>query len=191
MKAELYVTNPKAAAAFSNARQRNLVLQLVNRERSLQELAELLRISLSLLHYHVGRLRGLGLIEVVRCTARSGRPVRIFRSTARAFFVPAHLMSQSAEDELYAELRACSDRSHRGEEGDGMLYFVDERAAPRVRKIRSKTAIPWAEFWLGIGLSHQDAQSLANEMKLLLARYERRGSGRMRAYLVHCAMVPK
>jgi hypothetical protein len=191
MKAELYVTSAKAAAAFSTARQRNLVLQLVNRERSLKELADLSRISISLLHYHVGRLQALGLLEVVRYKARSGRPMKIFRSVARVFFVPAHLMSQSPEDELYAELRACADRNRRGAKGDGMLYFVDEHGAPRAQKIRSKAATPWAEFWLAISLSNADAQSLAKEMKLLLSRYERRDAARTRAYVVHCAMMPK
>jgi predicted ArsR family transcriptional regulator len=172
---------------FSSARQRDLVLLLVDPERSLQELADVSRMSLSLLHYHVRRLQSLGLIEVVRYKARSGRPVRIFRSTARTFFVPAYLMSKSPEDKLYAELRARSDRRS----GEGILYSVDEHAAPRMQKMRGKAAIPWAEFWLAIRLSNADAQSLAEEMKSLLARYERRGAGRTRAYLVHCVMAPK
>jgi hypothetical protein len=166
-------------------------LQLIEPERSLQELANVSRLSLSLLHYHVRKLQSLGLIEVVRYKARAGRTIRIFRSTARAFFVPAHLMSQSPEDELYVELRACTDRIHGRTDGEGMLYYIDEHAAPRVQKMRGKTGIPWAEFWLGIRLSNADAQSLAQEMKLLLARYERRGAGRSRPYLLHCVMVPK
>ena len=190
MKTVLRITDTKVAAAFANDRQRNLVLQLVNREQSLQELAEVSKISLSLLHYHVGRLERLGLIGVVRYKARSGRPIKIFRSTARSFFVPAYLMSRSPEEELYAELRACLDRCRRGGEGEGMLYFVDEHASARMRKMRGRAAVPGAEFWLRISLSNANAQSLAEDMKLLLARYQRCGSP-TRAYVVHCAIAPK
>jgi hypothetical protein len=191
MKTVLRITDAKVAAAFANDRQRNLVLQLVNREQSLQELAEVSKISLSLLHYHVGRLERLGLIGVVRYKARSGRPIKIFRSTARSFFVPAYLMSRSPEEELYAELRACLDRSRRGGEGEGMLYFVDEHASARMRKMRGRVAVPGAEFWLRISLSNANAQSLAEDMKLLLARYQRCGTSPTRAYVVHCAIAPK
>ena len=146
MKTVLRITDAKVAAAFANDRQRNLVLQLVKREQSLQELAEVSKISLSLLHYHVGRLERLGLIGVVRYKARSGRPIKIFRSTARSFFVPAYLMSRSPEEELYAELRACLDRCRRGGEGEGILYFVDEHASARMRKMRGRAAVPGAEL---------------------------------------------
>jgi hypothetical protein len=192
MKTVLRITDAKVAAAFANDRQRNLVLQLVNREQSLQELAEVSKISLSLLHYHVSRLERLGLIGVVRYKARSGRPIKIFRSTARSFFVPADLMSRSPEEELYAELRACLDRSRRGGEGEGMLYFVDEHASACMRKMRGReAAVPGAEFWLRISLSNANAQSLAEDMKSLLARYQRCGTSPTRAYVVHCAIAPK
>ena len=190
MKALMQITSVKVAAVFSNARQRNLVLQLIETERSLQELAAVSRLSLSLLHYHVRKLQSLGLIEVVRNQARSGRPKRIFRSTARAFFVPCRLMSQSPENELYAELRACKDRSRARTEGEGELYSIDEHGAPRLRKICGKAGTP-CEFWLRMNLSNADAQSLALEMKSLFARYEQRGAGRTRAYLIHWVMVPR
>ena len=186
----MQITNVKVAAVFSNARQRNLVLQLVETERSLQELAAVTRLSLSLLHYHVRKLQSLGLIEVVRNQVRSGRPKRIFRSTARAFFVPCHLMSQSPENQLYAELRACKDRSRARTENEGMLYSIDEHGAPRTRKISCKAGTAW-EFWLGMNLSNPDAQSLGEEMRSLFARYEQRGTGRTRPYLIHCVIVPK
>ncbi len=74
-----------------------------------------------------------------------------------------------AEDELYAELRACTNRSCGSTDGEGILYSIDEHAAPRMQKIRPKTGTPWAEFWLGIRLSNADAQSLAQEMKSLIS----------------------
>jgi Helix-turn-helix domain len=191
MKDLLHITNAKAAAAFSNARQRNLVLQLIEPERSLQELADLSRLSLSLLHYHVSKLQSLGLIEVVKCQARAGCPIKIFRATARAFFVPAHLVSQLLEDELYAELRACKNRIRDKAEGEGILYSIDEHGTPRFRKICGKMPVPWAEFWSTVSLTNADAQTMAQEMKLLLARYRRRVAGRSRAYLIHCVMAPK
>ena len=190
VKALIHVTDAKVAAVFSNSRQRNLVLRLINHERSLQEFADESGLSLSLLHYHVSKLQNLGVVEVVRCKARAGRSIKIFQSTARAFFVPALLMSQLPEDKLYAELRACMDRYRTRAKDEGILYFIDAQAVPRMRKI-GKTAIPGAEFWLRIRLSNADAQSLAQEMKLLLKRYERRGVSPDRSYLVHCVMVPK
>jgi DNA-binding transcriptional ArsR family regulator len=191
MKQMMQVTNAKVAAALSNARQRSLILQLAARERSLQELANLSQMSLSLLHYHVGRLRRLGLIAIVNRKPRSGRPIKYYRATARAFFVPAYLVSRTPEDELSVELRDRLERGRRADENDGILFSVDERGVPRMQKLRGKTELPSAEYWLTLKLSNADAQALANDMKAVFGRYRRRAASRGRAYIAHCAWAPK
>ncbi len=191
MKQMMKVTSAKIAAALSNARQRSLILQLVARERSLQELAGLSRMSLSLLHYHVGRLRRLGLIAIVDHKRRSGRPVKYYRATARAFFVPTHLVSRAPEDELSAELRDRLERGRRSDQNDGILFSVDELGVPRMQKLQGKTELPLAEYWLTLKLSATDAQALASDMKSLFGRYRQRMTSRGRPYIAHCALAPK
>jgi DNA-binding transcriptional ArsR family regulator len=191
MKQTMQVTNAKAAAALSNVRQRSLVLQLVGRERSLQELAGLSRMSLSLLHYHVGRLRRLGLIAIANHKPRPGRSIKYYRATARAFFVPTHLVSRMPEEQLSVELRDRLERGRRAGDNDGILFSVDERGSPRMQKLQGKTELPYAEYWLNMKLSNADAQALANDMKSVFRRYQQRTTSRGRDYIAHCALAPK
>ena len=172
-------------------RQRRLLLELVAGESSLQEIALKANLSLNLAHYHVARLRELGLVETTREQPRSGRVIKRYRAVARSYFVPTHLGSPSPGKQLAAELRASLDRAHVRDPKDGTLYFVDDALSPRMRRMHSPAGTAEGiESWHQLVLTKEQARSLAGELEALLSRYAGRASGRTRSYLAYCALTP-
>lgn len=178
-----------AASAFANARSRAVLLALAAQERSLRQLAGKTGLKLNLLHYHVTRLQALGLIEVVRTEKRPGRPVKVYRAVARAFFVPARLAGGEVGEKLSAELRERLALARARSGGEGTLYFVGDDGGPRMRRLGGDEPAEGAEYWSLLDLSRTDSAALAAEMKALLGRY--RGRAGRRQYLVHAALAPK
>lgn len=178
-----------AAAALAGTRSRAVLLALAAREQSLRQLAGATGLPLNLLHYHVSRLQALALVEVVRSEKRPGRPVKVYRAVARAFFVPARLAGAEVGDKLSAELRERLALARARSDGEGILYFAGEDGAPRMRRLGSDAPAEAMELWALLDLGRADAAELAGEMKALLGRYRSRGGGR--AYIVHAALAPK
>lgn len=192
MRERMVVSEARTARAFSNARQRRLLLELVAKELPLQELARSLQLCLSLAHYHVTRLLELGLIQVTREQPRAGRVIKHYRALARSFFVPAHLTSQSVGKELAAELSTLLDHAQQRDPADGMLYFIDDQALPRMQLMQSATRTAAAnEYWHRLMLTNEDARLLASELKALLSRFAGRPNGKARSYLAYCALAPR
>jgi hypothetical protein len=185
------IGTPAAAAAFANARSRTVLLALAAEERSLGQLAGTTGLRLNLLHYHVTRLQALGLIEIARSETRPGRPVKIYRAVARAFFVPARLDGGETGEKLSAELRERLALARARSGGEGALYFVGDDGGPRMRRVGGDEPAEAAEYWGLLDLSRTDAAELAAEMKALLGRYRGRGRATARPYLVHAALAPK
>ncbi len=82
------VTDPEAANLLSDPAQLELLEPFFQGEVVLGELAKVLGLKLNTLLYRVNKLIDLGLVEVVREEPRRGKPVKIYRAAARAFFVP-------------------------------------------------------------------------------------------------------
>jgi predicted ArsR family transcriptional regulator len=177
-----YVVDLRAAASFSKPRQRRLVLEMAGRERSLKQLAEATGMPLNLLHSHIGRLLDLGLVRVVRRERRHGRPVKIYRAVAEAFFVPAHVARPSVQ--LASELRRLLDR----EEGRGVYYYYDERRGPTMERGPAAGGRS-AELWRVLKLTEVQARELGRDLAALFARYERAAGRRGRQYLCYAALA--
>ena len=82
------VTDPEAANLLSDPAQLELLEPFFQGEVVLGELAKVLGLKLNTLLYRVNKLIDLGLVEVVREEPRRGKPVKIYRAAAKAFFVP-------------------------------------------------------------------------------------------------------
>lgn len=191
MEERLDIGTAAAAAAFASGRSRSILLALAAQERSLRQLAAETGLRLSLLHYHVTRLQAAGLIEIIRTEKRPGRPVKIYRAVARAFFVPARLVGSEVGDKLSAELRERLALARARSDGEGTLYFVGEDGGPRMRRFGSDEPGEGTELWSLLDLSRAEAAALAAEMKALLRRYQGLGRGTARPYIVHAALAPK
>src|SRR5665213_1500156 len=183
------IIDPAAAKVFANPRQRKLVLALVDRERSLSDLAALTQTPLNLLHHHMRSFLRLGLVAITRRQVRAGAPIKFYRATARAFFVPAELAGGRPSDSMSVRLRAAVDRNL-ARTVKGVVYSHDGDGA-RMRVVRDKDCPATAfEVWLEVHLDEADAATLADELRTLLARFGRRPGASGRAWIVHAAIAP-
>jgi DNA-binding transcriptional ArsR family regulator len=190
MNEVLRIETARAAAALEHRQSRRIVLDLAASERSLQELARATGLSLGLLHYHVGRLRALGLVEIAREERRAGRPVKRYRAAAKRFFVPAGLASDDRA--LERELRAGLDRDRARRDDSGVAYFVDDKGAHRMRRIQGSAKTRASESWIRLSLTHQEAEDLGADLRALFARYAR-PAGRAGALpvIAYCAFAER
>lgn len=183
------IVDPRAAAVFAAPRQRKLLLSLVDEERSLSQLARLTETPLNLLHHHIRKFMRLGLVRITREEARAGAPIKYYRATARAFFVPAELMDAELGAGLSSQLRDLLARSL-ARSLQGVVYSHDGKG-PRMRLVRDADARTMAiELWVELHLSEADAATLADDLRALLHRFEARSKKMHRRYLLHAAIAP-
>lgn len=91
------LTDPKAC---------RILATFIGRERTLSQAAADLDLSLSALTYWVGRLIAAGLLTVARRERRRGSPIKRYRATADAFFVPNAALIEHGRASFRAELRS-------------------------------------------------------------------------------------
>lgn len=184
----LTVADPRAAAALIDPVSQGMVLAFGGRPRSLAEVARDRDLDIKRLHHHVLRFCRLGLLEVVETRARAGRPIKLYRTTAEAFFVP-----HAAGPELYTE-RLARDlreglRSAAARPGKGFLFYQGADGLPRAEPARGDTAPEAMEAWRILRLAPPDMAALSADLEALLNRYMAR-SGHGQAFLVHAAIAP-
>jgi hypothetical protein len=186
------VSEPKAAAAFSHPLRRRVILLLVRQERSLGELSSILGAELKRLHYHMNSLQALKLVVVTSQRARAGRPVKLYRAVADAFFVPATAATTSPSDALAKELRFAQagliDSSR-----EGVLYHASDKDEPLMRYVKTQRTrgTETADCWRVLEMSTVEAQRLAAEMEACLMAAAERSRGATKSYLVHFAYAPR
>jgi hypothetical protein len=183
------IVDPRAAAVFAAPRQRRMLLSLVHEELSLTQLSRLTATPLNLLHHHIRKFMQLGLVRIARQQDRAGAPIKYYRATARAFFVPAEFIDAEPGVGLTWQLRDLLARSL-ARALRGVVYSHDGKA-PRMRLVRDADARTTdMELWANLQLSEADAATLADELRALLHRFEARSRKTRRRYLVHAAIAP-
>ena len=184
----IHIDTPAAAAAFANLRQRQIVFALIEKERSLSELAKVTAMPLNLLHHHIRKLMTLKLVGITGQRTRPGAPIKLYRAAARTFFVPAALTSVDPNAALTAQMRSALERSLVGAY-KGVLYSHDGVSA-HVRLVRDpKFPASTVQLWCELRLSNTDAAALAEELKMLMKRYESRQRKGRHRYIVHAAVA--
>lgn len=180
-----------AAAALEHPRSRQIVLNVITEERSLQDLADATGLSLSLLHYHVTRLRTLGLVKMVRQDRRAGRAVKRYRAVARRFWVPAHLTKDTRGEALARELRAGLEKDRATHEAAGVVYFVDASGMHRMQRHLTDTNNCAFEAWIRLLLTPHDAEELSRAIRALFARYSQKGGIDAQPVIAYCAFAQR
>lgn len=178
----------RAAAALEQASSRRILLALVAQELSPSTLSERTGLSLSLLHHHLGKLLGLGLISVAGETKRAGRPVRCYRAVAHEFFVPGHLRGDGPGRALARELAIALEASRAREGGAGVAYYIDE-GRPRMRIVRDAGGEQYFEAWLRLSLTRRQASELAGDLDELFHRYAAGGKQNEKTHLAYVAIA--
>jgi DNA-binding transcriptional ArsR family regulator len=187
----LKIESKQVASALEHPRSRQIVLEVVAGARSLQELADVTGLSLSLLHYHVKRLQRFGLIRVSRTDKRAGRPVNRYRAVARRFLVPEYLTTRARDAKLGRELRAGLDRERATEDSAGVAYFVDTTGLPRMTRLPTATERSAFEVWVTAFLSPHDVKELCGEIRALFGRYSQRHPHATQPTIGYCAFAPR
>jgi DNA-binding transcriptional ArsR family regulator len=187
----LKIDSKKAASALEHPRSRQIVLEVVAGARSLQELADVTGLSLSLLHYHVKRLQRFGLIRVARKEKRAGRPVNRYRAVARRFVVPAYLTTHAADAALLRQLRAGLDRGRAIGASAGVAFFVDAAGVPRMTRLPMETRKSAFELWVTICLTPHDVKELSGQLRALFARYSQPNRDATQTMIGYCAFAPR
>lgn len=184
------VGKKRAATAFANPLRRRLVLCLIEKEHSLAELARTMQIDIRRMHYHVLALVRLGLLTVSRECSRAGRPIKMYRATADAFFVPDSVADTTPTDSLLAQLRSELARERlRGR--TGVIYYLAENGGPRMRRIQTAdaTRAEARELCRVLQLSRADARQLTEDVAKIVAGYAAR-NGPSATHILYFAIAP-
>lgn len=177
MKAVITIKDRKAAAVFDHARQRRILMALMEKEWSLGKLAAATQTSLPLLHHHMRRFLEYGLVQILKeKKARRGPSVKLYRASAQMFFVPARLLSRQLNADWENRLRAALERA-RMKAFKGVEYTHDGRG-PRMRMVTEEGADALScELWVETSLGPAEAAALLEELRALIGKY-RSSSGK-------------
>ncbi len=103
-KDQLTITCPNVARALTENRSTTFLKPFFKGDVSLSHAAQALSLKLPTLLYHVNRFLNLGLLEVAEVKPRGGRSIKLYRTTAKAFFVPFEVTPSETLERLLGEL---------------------------------------------------------------------------------------
>lgn len=202
------VARKKAGRVLINLGQQRYVLPFLTRDCTVNEAAERTQTSLNSMYARVQRFVRLGLLHVRETRACHGRAVKVYRSVADRFFIPALLLdfetveaAQASHDGFWErELRRsllCARMDDTGEWG--FELYRDERGdswvhganRPGERYDSGALGTPatvnlWSEQ---ITLNYKDAKAFQDELLALYRKYHvKRGS---QSYLLRIGLAPR
>jgi predicted transcriptional regulator len=179
----------------------------LGRESSVSDAARLTGEKPNTVLSRVRRFERLGLLEHTRSVPRRGRPIRLYRTTADAFFIPfdttsaESLESGLAERDLYWEqmLRRNVVRARQQQVGSwGTRIYRDARGTLQIQMAvspeRNYTNLEaggpavlsaWRD---SVFLDFADAKELQRELFALLLKYQRLGGSQR--YIVRLGLAP-
>lgn len=186
---ELTVDHPRAAAVFVQSHLRRILLQFAGRARSMAEVALALQMTLKRLHPLVLRLHRLGLLEVAEVRPRAGRAVRLYRTTAERFYIPARAVSASYSRGLVNELQLALARDA-ALAVDGMQFWLDDQGRVSGRFVeRPGAGFAPLDSWRILRLSAARAAELKQELGKVLDAFQALSEEEGQVYLVHAALA--
>lgn len=94
------ISHPEAARILTDTAQLRLLEPFFKSETRLSDAAKDLGMKLNTLLYRVHQLLDLGILEVTREVPRKGRAIKLYRASARAFFVPFEATSSATVKDL-------------------------------------------------------------------------------------------
>lgn len=210
------VVNPKAAELLTDWRQRRFLEPFIPGPTSMSEAAEALGVKLNAMHYQVGQLLELGLLEVVGSVKRKGRAVKLYGPTAEEFFVPFASTPHATVEDMIRHLSALDEFLTHAvatltsqAESWGVLVSqnilkkeprllvklapLDPQGVPAPRPRRTLLASSTPAVWSGemlVKLDIETAKALQRELADLTERFEQRQRTGEQSYYVVLGMTP-
>ncbi|HUC32691.1 MAG TPA: hypothetical protein VMS14_04765 [Ilumatobacteraceae bacterium] len=151
--------------------------------------------------YWVGRLRRVGLIEVVELRKRAGKPIPVYVASAGEYRIPLDAMPPGAREQflhggrrrMYERFTAAIDTLLDRHMRDGLVIkgHPDRGIEIGFPDPVDGSEVPVTEWWGSLRLTPDDADKLNQEMSDLISRYQpdRPGRGR-RDYMVVMGFAP-
>ncbi len=184
---QMIVAEPRIARIFAAARSREVIFSLMQSAKTTRSLAAELGLSFSLLHYHLARLVGSGLVRVVRHEKRAGPASAVYAVAAGSFLVLANAEPEAPTSALAGELQAALERARLRDGGTGTVYSLDADRMPSVRRLSRSDRTGEGEMWWRLHLDESDAKRLGREIGDLVATFRAKSRPTGRAYAVTVA----
>jgi hypothetical protein len=184
------VENSRAAAVFADPKSRRILMGFAPRSRSIGEAAATFNVNLKTLHYHVRKLVRLGLLVEVGSRRRGGRPIKLYRTVSKAFYISGEIAPKLFGDDLSRELRECLERRS-SRTDSGIVFAASSGGSPRARAVLGEPrTVAAAEMWRVLRLSKTEAISLQQDLLAVLNEYQREaGKKGGDVYLAHAALA--
>jgi hypothetical protein len=185
------IRDPSVGAVFANSKMRRLVMLFASAPMSVGEAALRTGTELKRLHHHVQKLVRLRLLEVAAVQPRAGRPIKLYRSTSDAFFVPEEVMPRPFGEGLALELREML-HAEASRSSQGLLWTIGPNGEPRGRVVSAEEVSPNAfELWRILRLAPGDIARLRDDLDAVLQKYQGQARSRAQVYLVHAAAAQR
>ena len=177
---------------FVDPKSRRILMGFVRDPRSVSEAAAAFNMNLKSLHYHVRKLVGLGLLAEVGTRARGGRPIKLYRAVAKAFYISGEIAPKLFGDDLSRELRECFER-RASRTDSGIVFAASRGGSPRARAVVGDPGVPAAtEMWRVLRLNKTESTSLRHDLLALLNQYQRTaGKNGGEIFLIHAALAQR
>lgn len=174
---------PEAAAdLLSRPPLQGLLAALIDEACAMADLVPRCGMSYSLLSHHLRRMVGLGLVQVVGHRPRAGRASKLYRASARTYFIPAAWCKVLPGDQLARELRTALQRAHSPK---GLL--LTSEGGPRMQLLLHEPRADTTELWMRLHLTPAAAREFNAEVRALFERWRGRANPKGAGYLVHAA----
>ena len=138
--------DPKAASALMDLSLLPLVAHFLRTESSASEAAQAVGADLDEAYYRVRKLARLGILEVTRTESRAGRPIKRYRASAQAFFVPFMILPQETLARALAESARVPDERRAEATARALLQMTDDPSEWGFRVFRDASGAVNA-FW--------------------------------------------
>ena len=138
-------------------------------------------------HYYVQRLLKADLLRVESVRKRAGRPIKLYRAVASAFYVPSEVLSRRSTDGIAQELRHLLQQDE-VQATAGILVSLGANMEPKVEFVtaegRKRNGF---ELWRILRLRRENLGRLRRELDEVLSRYQNTHDEKGQVYLVHAA----
>jgi DNA-binding transcriptional ArsR family regulator len=175
MKRYLVIETLDQLRAVSDPLRLQILTALIKEEHTGKQLATLLSLSASKVHYHLKELETHGFVEVVRTEEKNGIIQKFYRAVAYDYKISEELLPSLQNDTIILQetmlnhLRMAMSRVYHAPD-ESFLLFADEEKRPPTVSITAEVKAPREEInaWL------EKYKALLNELEEIEQRHEAR-----------------
>jgi hypothetical protein len=205
---EFLTLETNAAATFLlEPKNLKLIDPFLQAELSVKEFSERTALTANAAFKIIRKLEALGMIRCSQEIVRRGKPIKMYRATAPAFFVPfAHIpaehfigeITRSNWDEMLRSLHRLFSEGRLIEEGygaitarfsNGDLMLTPANAKGEVWDVTLEDSPAMVATWMRLQLSFSDAKALQRDLVRLFSSYQKHDGGG--EYLMGVFLVEK